>query len=284
MTIKEYQGKDNEKSISFKKIAKILDGQHRLAGLDFYEQSKDFQINISIFVGADIADQAMVFSTVNLAQTKVNKSLAYDLYDFAKKRSPQKSAHNIVVALNKEKESPFYEKIKRLGTSSRQGNLETITQATFIKSLLRFITSNEIKDRDDCYRTKKIKSLENPLETKLIFRNLWINKNDVKIANIIWIFFDAVKRKWPNAWSDKDKDGLMLSRTNGFKACMRILRDIYKDINQDNHTPTTEKFSTYLEKSKLEDKDFNTDKFKPGSSGEATLYKSLYDDILEKLS
>jgi len=34
----------------------------------------DFDVNVSIFVDADIADQATVFATVNLAQTKVTEA------------------------------------------------------------------------------------------------------------------------------------------------------------------------------------------------------------------
>src|SRR5206468_3410378 len=65
--------------IYYRSIAKVLDGQHRIAGLLKYE-GEDFDVNVSIFVDIDIEDQAYVFSTVNLAQTKVNRSLAYDLF------------------------------------------------------------------------------------------------------------------------------------------------------------------------------------------------------------
>src|SRR5438105_3591312 len=37
--------------------AKIIDGQHRIAGLEGFE--KDFELNVTVFVDMDIADQAM---------------------------------------------------------------------------------------------------------------------------------------------------------------------------------------------------------------------------------
>ena len=76
-------------------VANILDGQHRIEGLkeglsSGHPNSEQFQLNVSIFVDLDMDDQSMVFATVNKAQTKVNKSLVYDLFAYAKSRSPQR--------------------------------------------------------------------------------------------------------------------------------------------------------------------------------------------------
>ena len=60
----------------------------------------NFDILVSLFVGSDIADQAHVFATVNLEQTKVGKSLAIDLFELARTRSPIKTCHNVAVALD----------------------------------------------------------------------------------------------------------------------------------------------------------------------------------------
>jgi len=92
----------------------VIDGQHRIEGLKEL-QDIQFDLNISVFVDIDVAQEGYIFSTVNLAQTKVNRSLAYDLYDLAKSKSPQKFCHNAAVALDKGKESPLYHRIKRLG-------------------------------------------------------------------------------------------------------------------------------------------------------------------------
>ena len=119
---------NSEESIDFKKIAKVLDGQHRIAGFlddnDNYSFDIDrvFELNVSIFVGIDVSEQANIFATVNLAQTKVNKSLVYDLEELSKIRSPHKTCHFIAVALDADEKSPLHERIKRLGvaTVSRQ--------------------------------------------------------------------------------------------------------------------------------------------------------------------
>ena len=96
----------------------------------------------------DIAEQAFIFSTVNLAQTKVNRSLVYDLYDLAKARSPQKVCHMIAVALDTHENSPFHQRIKRLGVATKGRYRETINQATFVQALMKYTSNTEMKDRD----------------------------------------------------------------------------------------------------------------------------------------
>jgi DGQHR domain-containing protein len=68
------------KILADREVAKIIDGQHRIKGLEGFNGDKDFEVNVTIFINMEIEDQAMVFATINLAQTKVNKSLVYDLY------------------------------------------------------------------------------------------------------------------------------------------------------------------------------------------------------------
>ena len=118
------------------KIAKIIDGQHRVFGLQKYAEEKGlfkddlkFELIVTIFIDIDEEYQANIFSTINKAQTKVNKSLVYDLYSLSKSRSPQRTVHNIIKLLNEKEGSPFYHLIKRLGKAEFQQ--ETIAQATF---------------------------------------------------------------------------------------------------------------------------------------------------------
>ena len=139
--------------IRHSKVAKIIDGQHRIAGLSELKETP-FQVNVAVFIDMDIQDQAMVFATINLKQTKVNKSLAYDLYEFTTSRSPQRTCHDIARFLNSRQNSPFQGKVKMLGIAREP--TETITQALFVDRLLRLISSNPMKDRDDLRRGKRL--------------------------------------------------------------------------------------------------------------------------------
>ena len=108
----------------------------------------DFRINVAVFVGVDDATKADIFSTVNLAQTKVNKSLVYDLFSLQKSRSSEKTCHEIVVALDEMEESPFYQRIKQLGSATDGRFGETLSQATVVRGLLPYITDDALTDRD----------------------------------------------------------------------------------------------------------------------------------------
>ena len=94
MIIRNFLLGENYPSTMISKIARVIDGQHRIAGLEKFV-GESFDLSVTIFIGADISDQAQIFATVNLEQTKVNKSLVYDLFELAHSRSPQKTCHNI---------------------------------------------------------------------------------------------------------------------------------------------------------------------------------------------
>ncbi len=275
MTLSSFEDlEDLNRNISFDHIGKVIDGQHRIEGLRGSEIA-NFQVNVSIFVDMDIADQAYLFSTVNLAQTKVNKSLVYDLFELAKSRSPQKVCHDIAVMFDNNSKSPFFERVKRLGTSTEGRFLETITQATFVEALMKFISKNPLEDRNIYIKGKTPKKASSEESKKLIFRNMFIDKKEFEITDNIWNFFSAVKKRWPDAWDFMGK-GLILNKTNGFKALMRFFGKCYlQERSNIDAVIGEDAFLKILKKIDLSDNDFNTDNFKPGTSGEAKLYSIL---------
>lgn len=263
-----------ERQILFHDLARVIDGQHRIEGLKGLADNATFEVTVSIFVGLDIEDQAYIFSTVNLAQTKVTKSLVYDLYDFAKFRSPQRTCHKIVIAFDRRAGGPFASRIKRLGSATEGRNTETLTQATFVEALMSYISTSPSVDRDTLKRGKKIAKIDTEAAKKLIFRNLFADEKDTEIALIVYNYFLAVRRRWPTAWESMEP-GNMLSRTNGFRAFMRFLRPLYRSLDPAKGTPTESMFFEKLKKIELVDADFNTTKFVPGTSGESELYSTL---------
>jgi DGQHR domain-containing protein len=256
-------------------VAKIIDGQHRIAGLEDY-QNGAFQLNVTIFVDMDIEDQAMVFATINLKQTKVSKSLAYDLYEFASSRSPQKTCHNIAKLLNYRAGGPLQNRIKILGVASGKPE-ETLTQATFVDRLIIYISKDPgeaMKDRDLIKRGKVPERADDAIGQKLIFRNMFLDERDAEIARIIWNYFKAVENRWPEAWRTTRR-GYILNRTTGFAALMRFLRPCYLELAAPGQVVSTEKFHSILTRLGLKDDDFVSDRYVPGSSGEAQLFRDL---------
>lgn len=273
---------DGDDAIPFRKIAKILDGQHRLAGFlderdEFIELTDVFKINVAIFVGIDISEQAKIFATVNLAQTKVNKSLVYDLEDLAKKRNPFKSAHHIAVALDKNSDSPLYKRIKRLGVATPGRGYEPLTQASFVEALVKFLSEDPVRDRNDILDGKRPAISD---ERKCPFNKFFRKgeNGDLIIYDILFNYFDAVRTRWPNAWADLKPSGNLLPKSNAFKALMKYLKDdVYLDLaeRQGKDVPSTKSFLSKFEHVKLTDRDFTTKNFAPGSGGQSAFYKVL---------
>lgn len=260
-------------------IARVLDGQHRIEGLrGLREGHAPFEVNISVFVDMDIENQAYLFSVVNLAQTKVAKSLVYDLFEYSRSRSPQKTCHNIAVALDSTRGSPLEKRIKRLGVATAGRFTEFLTQATFVESLLRYISSDPVVDRDLYLRGKRPLPPTSVELDRLVFRNMFLDEKDLEIADVLFNYFGAVRERWPRAWEGSGR-GNMLNKTNGFRALMRLLRPAYLHVARPGQIPTQGRFLTLLRSAKLEDDDFTTENFLPGTTGESKLYRTLVEQL-----
>jgi DGQHR domain-containing protein len=286
-----------EQPIPFEKIAKVIDGQHRIAAfMDdnknfcFDYDDKNFDINVSIFIGADVSEQANIFATVNLAQTKVNRSLVYDLTELANTDSPYKTCHNVAVALDQEPSSPLYKRIKRLGTATPGRKKEPLTQASFVESLVKFISTNPIQDRNELLAKGKLRIADRLELKKCPFRNLFIRSKEIDITEILYNYFKAIESKWPTSWNDKDKTGNLLPRSNAFKAFMIYLReDIYPELDPtgEGYVPTVQEFDQFFSHIELKDEDFTIRNFAPGSGGQSMFLKMLrgkitLEDMLEE--
>lgn len=275
ITLKNFiDEEDDDNNIFFRSIAKVLDGQHRLAGLDRFEGT--FGINVSIFVDADIADQANIFSTVNLAQTKVNRSLAYDLYDLMRSRSPQKTAHNVAVTLDNQAGSPFFKKLKRLGVATPGRTGETLTQAAFVQPLLPYLSSNPEKDRRLMLEGKTPKKVDQSGLVNHPFQHLFVDEEDFLITDIVWNYFEAVRLRWTSAWENSERGNrLILNRTTGYSALVRFLRIAYIELSHPGKVVKVEEFSNLFNRIELDDEDFHAEKYLPGSGGQSALFKDL---------
>lgn len=258
-------------------VAHILDGQHRIEGLkvgfsDPHSNADQFQLNVAIFVDLDMDDQSMVFATVNKAQTKVNKSLVYDLFAYATTRSPQRTAHSIVRLLNEREGSPFKDMVKILGTADDTAK-ETITQSTIAECIIRYISNEPMQDRDRLKRKDRIRRAEGEEQKRLFFRNLFIDEKDADIAKIVWNLFDAVKTKWPDHWSDT-----LLSKSTGVISFMRFLKPAYLNCAEKiGDVVPKSKFTELLDKVNLQGENFTKENYLPGTSGQAKLFKELIE-------
>jgi DGQHR domain-containing protein len=254
-------------------VAKIIYGQHRIAGLEAYGGT-EFELNVTVFVDMDIEDQAMVFATINIKQTKVSKSLAYDLFEFAERPSPQKTGHNIAKLLNFREGSPFRNRIKILGKAQGDNpEMQVLTQATVVDRILKYISRDPMDDQDQIKRGISLR-WDPKDRDRLIFRGRFIDGKDAEIAKIVWNYFSSIADRWPQAWSELER-GQVLARTTGFAAFMRALRPLWVAMGSPTTIPGVSDFRSYLDRVQLVDADFTTENFKPGSTGEGELVRRI---------
>ncbi|WP_369014130.1 DGQHR domain-containing protein [Flavobacterium anhuiense] len=282
----EEEEEEQAKPITLDKIAKVLDGQHRIAAfLDDKHQydtsldiTTDFELNIVVFIGLDIDEQANIFATINLAQTKVNRSLVYDLEGLSKTRSPFRTCHKIAVTLDTAVQSPLYKRIKRLGVKTKgRDTAEPLTQAVFVESLIGLISPDPFADRTTYMKNKTPKKSDSIELKKFPFRNMFIEEKDDDIAIILYNYFSSVRNLWPTAWNGIQTQGNILPRSNAFKALMRFLKVSYLSIVDENigNIPTIEQFQSVFSNLQVEDNEFTSGNFKPGSGGESAFFKLL---------
>lgn len=293
LTLQPHHTSFDDDQIPLEKIARVLDGQHRIGAFtteqgDFDESmaliADKFEFNVVIYIGLDIDEQANIFATVNLAQTKVNKSLVYDLEGLSKTRSPFRTCHQIAVALDSaDSRSPLYHRIKRLGVKTKgRDTYEPLTQAAFVESLMKFISPNPFTDRSLYMQGKKPPRASFEELKKFPFRNLFIDEKDTAIAITVYNYFRCVQQKWPDAWEAINQEGNILPRSNAFKALMRYLKIIYPAVVQnifDGPVPSPDDFNVEFSKINVSDHELTSANFSPGSGGESAFFKLLKGEV-----
>lgn len=180
----------------------IVDGQHRLGGFAYASEAlDDYELPVSIFIEMKTPLQAELFSVINGKQKAVNKSLLYDLREFGKNEYDYIiKCHVIAKWFNKNSRSPFYKKVKMLGTG-----YGSLSQSAFIDELVKYV-----RDRREGY------------EYKSIFKD----KNDQEIIKILYNYFMAVRDIYGSeVWDDTEE--YVLTRTTGYGALMKALYYVY---------------------------------------------------------
>lgn len=266
--------------IPIERIAFIIDGQHRVAGLEGLKEGHEFDVNISIFVGASDADKAEIFARVNQAQTKVNQSLVVDLASYYEERGPIKFAHEIVLAMNRDIKGPFHDKVKRLGKADPgKGRVQTLAQATVVKPIVDYITSDPEGERNKRYQgIFSTRRNRNDWE-RFIFQPFFDSDDDSGVFTCLTNYFLAVKAKWPGAWDDAPS-GMILNRTTGYAALMRFLGPVYRmNCDGPGQILTQEVCERIFHQIDIPETDLTKEEFVPGSSGTSKLYRRLMDEM-----
>src|SRR2546427_1161278 len=121
----------------------IIDGQHRLAALQFYErthpdEARNIHVPCVIFDGRSDDFATEMFVIINSTPTRINKSHLIDLYERVSWAEPDRRfAARIVEMLYSEGDSPLRYRINRLGGRSKQE--KWILQAELFNEIHRWV-------------------------------------------------------------------------------------------------------------------------------------------------
>lgn len=201
----------------------IIDGQHRVEG--FREIDLDnFELLIAIFKDLKIDQQANIFSTINSQQTKVDPSLNLNLELNSRAYTPKKMMIEIAQSFNYDKESPWYNNIKMLGSKTNG----IISLSAFVKPLLE-ITYPE-KDYYLIRNELMINEKEFPAFSDLnykaeryLFWELYKRKDVNSVYKILFNYFKALKVILDKDWLNNKS---LLNKTTGYNAMIKLFKDV----------------------------------------------------------
>lgn len=202
----------------------IIDGQHRVEG--FRENIvQNFEFIIAIFKDLENEQQTNIFSTINSQQTKVDPSHNLSLELDSKVYTPVKMIIEVAQSFNFDKESPWVNNIRLLGT----GSIGIISLSAFVKPIL-----NLVYPENDYYLIKN--ELTNvgedkfPLFEKFNYKvdrypfwEFYKSKDQKSIYKILYNYFKSLSIILEKDWRNKES---LLNKTTGYNAIMRLFKDL----------------------------------------------------------
>ena len=177
-------------------ILTVIDGQHRLLGIEASNPDRWDKINLPVIIipNADISVSTKIFIDINSNQRKVNKSTVYDLFPNIKL-----SGYNaigllsqVIHLLNERDTSPLYSRIKTLGTG-----VGSISQGFLIDYLNGCLGAENDPRASD-----------NPEAFVAYYYQL------------LFQYFKIVKNIFPTDWQNEKSS---ICKTNGIGALIKLL-------------------------------------------------------------
>jgi DGQHR domain-containing protein len=183
----------------------IIDGQHRLAALQFFmnthpDDARNISVPCVIFDGRTEDFATEMFVLINSTSTRINKSHLIDLYERVSWTGPDRRfAANIAEMLYSESDSPLRYRINRLGGRSKKE--KWILQAELFNEIHRW--------------------------TRLAWSQIEKEGPDKRLAARYYAvardFLKAAADVWGEAWGDA---AFMVTKPVALKAMLRVCADL----------------------------------------------------------
>ncbi|HEX9048240.1 MAG TPA: DGQHR domain-containing protein [Verrucomicrobiae bacterium] len=183
----------------------IIDGQHRLAALQFYErthpgEAKSISVPCIIFDGRSEDFATEMFVIINSTTTRINKSHLVDLYERVSWAEPDRRfAAHVAEMLYRESDSPLRYRINRLGGRSKQE--KWILQAELFNEIHRWVK-------------RAWPQIEKEGTDK---------RNAARYYGMVRDFLKAAEQVWEEAWGNPD---FMVTKPVTLKAMLRVAADL----------------------------------------------------------
>jgi DGQHR domain-containing protein len=187
----------------------IIDGQHRLAALEFYrrhhpEDAASISVPCVIFDGKSEDFATEMFVIINSTPTRINKSHLVDLYERVSWADPdRKLAARVVEKLYAEGDSPLRYKINRLGGRSKQE--KWILQAELFNEVHRWV-------KNDWRRIQR--------------RGANVPREAERLYGQVRDFLKAAAEVWGEAWGGASH---MVTKPVTLKAMLRVAADLARE-------------------------------------------------------
>jgi len=133
-----------------KSAAWIVDGQHRIGGFEYTE--REFMLPVVFFDSLARRQEMVNFSVINDTQKGINTSLTLSLLGELRENIVdwKLQAHDIVYQLNRDSNSPWFERVNMTGAKGMHRPVNLASFANALKPLLRqhgFFQTMELRDQ-----------------------------------------------------------------------------------------------------------------------------------------
>ncbi|OLQ79847.1 hypothetical protein BIT28_00930 [Photobacterium proteolyticum] len=260
-------GIKNEKLIipTNKKIASIIDGQHRIEGIKKAISDgafRDYDMICSVYIDLHFAEQAEIFTSINFNQKKVDKSIAYELFGYNVDEtnsdywSPDTLAIFLTRILNSESETSFKGKIYTSFEGSKKPSGWNISTACFVEAISSLITSDATRDRykiheSGLFLSKGRKRLIDK-KYKQVLREFYIDGRDRDIYSIILAYLSKLDTL---GWFSNDE--FVTTRAIGILAIFDVLRIVLSNIDSNDYLFLDFKMMDKVDVNALKKSNFN---------------------------
>jgi DGQHR domain-containing protein len=171
-----------------KRVAWVIDGQHRLFGFDFARTQ--YPLLVTAFVGLELKQEVDIFVTINTEQKRLPSSLALDLLGITgTDEDINRRCRELVAKLNEEEESPWYGQVNMTG------------EGTGYIALVNYV--------------RKVKPLVSHL-------GVLHNYTFVQQYGVLANYWSAIKAVYADQWGKS-----LLTKTLGFGALMNLFPTVF---------------------------------------------------------